>query len=201
MIKIHPTAEVSENATIGDHTAIWNHSQVRENVSIGKNCNLGKNVYIDVGVKIGENVKIQNNVSVYSGVTLEDDVFLGPSMVFTNDLYPRSFIWDESRKETTLIKKGASIGANATIICGTRIVGRYALVAAGSVVTKNVPDYGLVAGNPARLVGFVCKCARKLTIKTEEQEVVLMECSSCNETIQIPRRDYELVCSKMKSTE
>lgn len=192
-VKIHTTAEVSEKAKIGDKTAIWNHSQVREDVIIGQNCNIGKNVYIDFGVKLGNNVKVQNNVSIYHGVEVEDDVFLGPSMVFTNDLYPRAFIWDENRVEKTLVKKGASIGANSTIICGNRVIGQYALVAAGSVVTKDVPDYGLVRGNPAKLTGFVCKCGRKLIKKEEKDDAVIMECSECNETVDISKKDFDLI--------
>lgn len=192
-VKIHSTVEVSEQAKIGENTAIWNHTQVRENAVIGDNCNIGKNVYIDVNVKIGNNVKIQNNVSVYDGVTIEDDVFLGPSMVFTNDLYPRSFVWDESKKKTTLVKKGASIGANATIICGDRIIGKYAMIAAGSVVTKNIPDHGLVLGNPARLVGFVCKCGRKAEKMQEKGDIILMKCVDCREFVEIPKQTYDLI--------
>lgn len=191
-IKIHPTAEVSSDAKVGEKTSIWNHAQIREKAVIGKNCNIGKNVYIDISVKIGNNVKIQNNVSVYSGVTIEDDVFLGPSMVFTNDLYPRAFIWGEDRRETTLVKKGASIGANAVIVCGNRIIGKYAMVGAGSVVTKNVPDYGLVVGNPARLVGFVCECGRKLDMDGKSGRAdVIMKCKVCKRSIKI--KDYGLI--------
>jgi UDP-2-acetamido-3-amino-2,3-dideoxy-glucuronate N-acetyltransferase len=200
-VKIHTSAEVSEKAKIGENTAIWNHSQIREDSVIGENCNIGKNVYVDFDVKIGNNVKIQNNVSVYRGVIIEDDVFLGPSMVFTNDLYPRSFRWESGQIMKTLVKKGASIGANATIICGDRVIGRYAMVAAGSVVTKNIPDYGLVVGNPARLVGFVCKCGRKAEkvvvdereVGIDEKNVVMMKCNHCNETFEIPKQDYVLL--------
>ena len=195
-VKIHESAEVSEKANIGDGTSVWNHSQVREDAVIGKDCNIGKNVYIDLGVIIGNRCKIQNNVSVYHGVTIEDDVFLGPSMVFTNDLYPRAFIWDDSKVAKTLVKKGASIGANATIICGERIIGRYALVAAGSVVTKDVPDYGLVLGNPAKLVGFVCKCAKRLEKQSVLDDEIIMRCSGCDETIKIPKKDYDRLSEK-----
>jgi UDP-2-acetamido-3-amino-2,3-dideoxy-glucuronate N-acetyltransferase len=162
----HETAEVHDKANVGENTKIWNHAQVREDAVIGKNCNFGKNVYIDFGVRIGDNVKIQNNVSVWHGVTIENDVFIGPSVVFTNDLRPRAFIWNPERVAKTTIKQGASIGANATIICGERTIGKYAMVGAGSVVTKDVPDYGLVIGNPARLVGYVCVCGQKLTETT-----------------------------------
>src|SRR3989338_5798588 len=142
-IYIHPTSEVSPRAKIGHNTKIWHQAQIREDAKIGKNCNISKCVYIDFGVKIGNNVKIQNHVSVYHGVIIEDDVFIGPSAIFTNDLYPRAFIWNEERLVKTRVKKGASIGANSTIICGITI-GKYSMIGAGSVVTKDVPDYALV---------------------------------------------------------
>lgn len=159
-ILIHPTAEVSETAVIGTGTKIWNQAQVREGARIGEHCIISKNVYIDENVSIGSGVKIQNNVNVYHGVTIEDDVFLGPSMTFTNDMFPRAFSTDWQVVET-IVRKGASIGANATIRCGIEI-GEYATVGAGSTVTKNVPPYALVAGNPARQIGWVCKCGFKL---------------------------------------
>ena len=157
---VHATAEVSETASIGDGTKIWNQAQVRNDAVIGDNCIISKNVYIDEHVSIGNGVKIQNNVNVYHGVTIEDDVFLGPSMTFTNDMYPRAFNSDWKITET-LVRKGASIGANATIRCGIT-VGEYAMVGAGSVVTKDVPAYALVVGNPAKRIGWVCKCGTKL---------------------------------------
>lgn len=157
---IHETAIIDKGAIIGENTNIWHYAHVRENAKIGKDCNIGQNCYIETN--IGNNVKIQNNVSVWHGVTIEDDVFIGPAVNFTNDLYPRAFIWNENRVETTLIKKGASVGANATIICGNRIIGEYAMVAAGAVVTKDVPPHALVAGNPARILAYVCKCGHKL---------------------------------------
>ena len=157
---IHPTAEVSGKATIGDGTKIWNQAQVREGAIIGEGCIISKNVYVDENVHIGNHVKIQNNVNVYHGVTVEDDVFLGPSMTFTNDMYPRAFNSDWKVTET-LVKKGASIGANATIRCGITI-GEYATIGAGSTVTKDVPAYALVVGNPARQIGWVCECGYKL---------------------------------------
>ncbi|NQU79292.1 N-acetyltransferase [Candidatus Woesearchaeota archaeon] len=175
--KYHETAEVSPDAKIGEGTNIWNHAQIRENARIGKKCNIGKNCYIDFDVTIGDGVKLQNNVSVWHGVTLEDDVFVGPCAVFTNDLRPRAFIWDDNRLETILVKKGASIGANSTIICGNRVIGEYAMVAAGSVVTKDVPDHGLVVGVPARLVGYVCKCCSRLKETGKSDGFLEMECT------------------------
>lgn len=159
-IFIHNTAEVSDLATIGDGTKIWNLAQIREHCIIGENCIISKNVYIDTKVIIGNRVKIQNNVNVYHGVEIEDDVFLGPSMTFTNDFYPRAFN-EEWQITETHVKKGASIGANATIVCGNTI-GEYAMVGSGSVVTKDVPPYALVVGNPARQIGWVCKCGRRI---------------------------------------
>jgi UDP-2-acetamido-3-amino-2,3-dideoxy-glucuronate N-acetyltransferase len=157
VIRIHPTAEVSNDAIIGEGTSIWHQAQVREGVSIGKNCILGKGVYIDFGVEIGDHVKIQNYVSVFHGVTLEDGVFVGPHVCFTNDLLPRAVNPDGSLKtdsdwvlSKTLVREGAGLGANSTIRCGV-IIGRWAIVGAGSVVTRDVPDYGMVWGNPARL--------------------------------------------------
>ena len=167
---IHVTAEVSESADIGENTKIWNLAQVREGAKIGENCVISKNVYIDTGVEIGNNVKIQNNVNVYHGVTIEDDVFLGPSMTFTNDLFPRACRPDWKITKT-LVKKGASIGANATIICGVTI-GKYAMVGAGSVVTKDVPPHTLVVGNPARKQSYVCECG----IPLKERSLSCAEC-------------------------
>ncbi|MEP7200227.1 MAG: DapH/DapD/GlmU-related protein, partial [Chloroflexota bacterium] len=161
---VHPTADVSPRATIGDGTRIWHQCQVREGARLGRNCILSKDVYVDVDVQIGDNVKVQNGVSLYHGVTLEDGVFCGPHCVFTNDKQPRAINADGSLKAAddwtltpTRVRMGASIGAHATIICGVTI-GRWAMVGAGAVVTRDVPDYGLVVGNPAQLRGFVCPC-------------------------------------------
>lgn len=172
---IHPTAEVSEEAKIGANTKIWNLAQVREDAEIGENCIISKNVYIDTKVKIGNNCKIQNNVNVYHGVTIEDDVFCGPSMTFTNDMFPRACNPDW-KITNTLVKRGASIGANSTIVCGTTI-GEYATVGAGSVVTKDVPTHALVVGNPAHIIGYVCECGNKL----DEN----MKCRECNKSFRI----------------
>ncbi len=157
---VHPSAEVSEGAQVGDGCRIWNQAQIREGVKLGAGCIVSKNVYIDAGVTVGSGVKIQNNVNLYHGVTVEDDVFLGPSMTFTNDLEPRAFNEDWAVTET-LVKKGASIGANATIRCGV-VIGEYAMVGAGSVVTKDVAPYALVVGSPARQIGWVCRCGKRL---------------------------------------
>jgi acetyltransferase-like isoleucine patch superfamily enzyme len=152
-IFIHPTANVDDRSKIGNGTKIWINAQIRENAVIGNNCIISKDTYIDHGVLIGSNTKIQNGVSIYNGVTIEDDVFIGPNATFTNDKIPRAFSSDWEIIPT-LIKKGASIGANSTIVCGLT-VGEYAMVAAGSVVTKDVEPYSMVMGNPARHVSYV----------------------------------------------
>lgn len=155
---VHKSSYIDEDVHIGDGTRIWHFCHVQKGARIGENCTLGQNVNISNNVKIGNNVKIQNNVSVYEGVELEDYVFCGPSCVFTNDLTPRSkYPKGSAGYIKTLVRYGASIGANATVICGNTI-GRWAMVASGAVVTKNVPDYALVAGVPAKQVGWVCEC-------------------------------------------
>lgn len=191
---VHPTAIIEEDVEIGEGTRIWHFVHVRRGARIGRNCNIGKDVYIDAGVKIGNNVKIQNFVSVYRGVTLEDDVFVGPHATFTNDIYPRSFS-AEWEVIPTIVKKGASIGANATIICGVTI-GEYAMVGAGAVVTKDVPPHGLVVGNPAKLVGFVCFCGKPLKEKEkarEEVNAVVYRCERCGSEVGIPIEQYKQV--------
>ncbi|BDG30665.1 acyltransferase [Parageobacillus thermoglucosidasius] len=159
-VYIHNSAEVSSKASVGKGTKIWNGVQIREGAIIGENCNIGKDVYIDKNVIIGNCVKIQNGVSIYDGVEIEDYVFLGPHMTFTNDLYPRSFN-TEWRKIPTKVRYGASIGANATVVCGVTI-GKYAMVGAGAVVTQDVPDHALAVGNPAKVIGYVCKCGQPI---------------------------------------
>jgi UDP-2-acetamido-3-amino-2,3-dideoxy-glucuronate N-acetyltransferase len=158
---VHPTAIIDEGVEIGEGTKIWHFSHIMTGAKIGKNCVLGQNVFIGRNVRIGDGVKIQNNVSVYEGVELEDYVFCGPSMVFTNVLNPRSEIERKREFRRTLVKRGATLGANCTIVCGVTI-GRYAFVGAGAVVTKDVPDYALVIGVPARIVGWVCECGERL---------------------------------------
>lgn len=157
----HPTAVIDEGCTIGNGTRIWHFSHIMPGCTIGENCNIGQNVVISPDVKLGRNVKVQNNVSIYTGVECEDDVFLGPSMVFTNVINPRSAVVRRGEYLRTLVKTGASIGANATIVCGHDI-GRFAFIGAGAVVTKEVPDYALVVGNPARQTGWMSEFGHKL---------------------------------------
>ena len=158
---IHPTAVIDEGCTIGEGTRIWHFSHVMQGARVGKSCNIGQNVVISPGAIVGDRVKIQNNVSVYTGVTVEDDAFLGPSCVFTNVINPRSFISRKDEFRPTIVRRGASIGANATIVCGNEI-GEYAMVGAGAVVTKDVPPYSLWVGNPARQAGWVSRAGHKL---------------------------------------
>ena len=162
----HPTAVIDENCIIGDGTKIWHFSHIMSGCVIGEQCNIGQNVVISPKVELGRNVKIQNNVSVYTGVICEDDVFLGPSMVFTNVVNPRSHVNRKNEYASTLVRKGASIGANATVVCGNEI-GEYALVEAGAVITKAVKPFALVVGNPARQTGWVSRNGHKLTFNDE----------------------------------
>jgi acetyltransferase-like isoleucine patch superfamily enzyme len=178
---IHPTAEVSPDATIGDGTKIWNEAQVRERARIGRECILGKGVYVENDVVVGDRCKIQNRASLFKGVTLEDGVFVGPHVVFANDIYPRAVNPDGTLKgdadwevTPTLIRHGASIGAGAVVLPGVT-VGPWALVAAGAVVTANVPAHAIVRGNPARLAGWVCVCGRPL----REAESNMWYCARC----------------------
>lgn len=157
----HPTAVIDEGCTIGAGTRIWHFSHIMTGCVIGENCNIGQNVVVSPRVQLGRNVKVQNNVSIYTGVECEDDVFLGPSMVFTNVINPRSAVNRRGEYLRTLVKKGATIGANATIVCGHDI-GRFAFIGAGAVVTKEVPDYALVVGNPARQTGWMSEFGHKL---------------------------------------
>lgn len=179
---VHPTAIV-ESRVIGEGTKIWHFAHVRNGSKIGKNCNIGKSVYIDIDAEIGSNVKIQNFVSVYKGVIIEDDVFVGPCATFTNDLYPRAFIWEEGRVSATRICRGASIGANATLVCGIT-VGEYAMIGAGSVVAKDVPPFALVIGNPGRQKGWVCYCGHRL--KGDARQSVY-KCSACGKSVVITK--------------
>jgi len=192
----HPTAVIDEPCEIGAGTKVWHFSHVMSGAKLGNRCNIGQNVVISPGVTIGNNVKIQNNVSVYTGVELEDDVFCGPSMVFTNIVNPRSHIIRRHEYQKTLVRKGASIGANATIVCGTTI-GRYAFVGAGAVVVRDIPDYALVAGVPARQVGWVCYCGIRLQGAGEST------CSACGRKYAIQDgscREVESAMPEMVST-
>lgn len=182
---VHESSYVDEGCEIGKGTKIWHFSHIMSNCRIGERCNIGQNVVISPGVILGNNVKIQNNVSVYTGVICEDDVFLGPSMVFTNISNPRSAIIRRDQYEATLVRQGASIGANATIVCGNEI-GRFAFVAAGAVVTRPVPDYALVMGNPARLKGWMSEYGHRLEIGADNK-------ASCPESGQV----YELIDNRL----
>jgi UDP-2-acetamido-3-amino-2,3-dideoxy-glucuronate N-acetyltransferase len=173
---VHQSSYVDEGCEIGAGTRIWHFSHVMTGARIGRGCNIGQNVVISPQVVIGHNVKIQNNVSVYTGVVLEDDVFCGPSMVFTNVINPRSHVSRKHEYLATLVKRGASIGANATIICG-HTIGAYAFIGAGAVVTRDVPDHALVTGNPGRVAGWMCECGAKLASGARAPEEAT--CAAC----------------------
>ena len=173
---IHPTAFVEDGVEIGDGTRVWHQGHIRTGAVIGGGCNLGKNVFVDSDVRIGNGVKIQNNVSVYHGVTIEDDVFVGPSAVFTNDRYPRAFSTDWE-VVPTVVRRGASIGANATLVCGIE-VGEYAVVAAGSVVPKSVAPHQIVMGSPARHYAWACICGR--VASREQERPADLRCPTCS---------------------
>jgi UDP-2-acetamido-3-amino-2,3-dideoxy-glucuronate N-acetyltransferase len=176
---VHESSYVDEGAEIGSGTKIWHFCHVMPYARIGQNCNIGQNVFIQSEVVIGNNAKIQNNVSVYTGVILEDDVFLGPSMVFTNVVNPRSHVNRRNEYQTTLVKRGASIGANAVVVCGCTL-GRYCFVGAGAVVTRDVPDYALVYGNPARIQGWMCQCGVRLNFHPET-DPTFATCNQCGD--------------------
>ncbi len=176
----HETAFVDDGCQIGDGTKIWHFSHIMSNCIIGENCNIGQNVVVSPEVILGKNVKVQNNVSIYTGVECEDDVFLGPSMVFTNVTNPRSGVNRRGQYSKTVVKKGASIGANATIVCGHDI-GRYAFVGAGAVVTKHIPDYALVVGNPARQIGWMSEFGHRLIFN----EQGIAECPESKEKFEL----------------
>ena len=176
----HPTAVIDEGCEIGEGTRIWHFSHIMPHCKIGKNCNLGQNVVVSPGVVLGNNVKVQNNVSIYTGVLCEDDVFLGPSMVFTNVINPRSAVNRKNQYAQTIVKKGATIGANATIVCGIEL-GTFAFVGAGSVVTKSVADYALVIGNPARQTGWMSEYGHKLLFNKDGTAV----CPESNDTYRL----------------
>ena len=185
---VHPTAVIDDNVTVGKGTKIWHFTHILSDSKVGENCNFGQNVMIGPDVIIGNNCKLQNNVSVYQGVTLEDGVFCGPSMVFTNIYNPRAEIRKMDQVRPTMVKKGATIGANATIVCGVTL-GRYSFIGAGAVVNKNVPDYAIVVGNPARQIGWACECGERLT---ED-----LDCFSCGKKFE--KRDEGLKLKKAHS--
>lgn len=182
-IFIHESSYVDENVSIGDGTKIWHFCHVQKGAQIGEFCSLGQNVNVSNNVKIGNGVKIQNNVSIYEGVELEDYVFCGPSMVFTNDLTPRSkYPKGPGSYKRTLVQYGASIGANATIICGN-IIGKWAMIASGAVVTKDVPAYALMAGIPAKRIGWVCECGERLN--------ETLKCSTCGRVYALEQEELK----------
>ena len=180
MYQAHETAIIDEDCQIGDGTKIWHFSHIMSHCVIGENCNIGQNVVVSPDVVLGNNVKVQNNVSIYTGVVCDDDVFLGPSMVFTNVINPRSAISRKNQYKKTHVGKGATIGANATIVCGHDI-GKYAFIGAGAVVTKTVPDYALVVGNPSRQVGWMSEYGQKLHFNEDGIAV----CSESGEKYQL----------------
>ncbi len=194
-VYIHPTADVSPEAVLGEGTKVWHQAQVREGAVLGRNCILGKGAYVDFGVQIGDNVKIQNRASVYHGVTLESGVFVGPHVIFTNDKLPRAINPDGSPKSDDdwelgriLAKEGAALGAGSIIVTNVTI-GRFAMVGAGAVVTRDVPDYGLVYGNPARLVGYVCSHGHQAEPTGEQRDDgAVWRCGVCQEEVVISGR-------------
>lgn len=181
---VHESSYVDEDCEIGEGTKIWHFSHIMKGCKIGKKCNIGQNVVVSPDVVLGDGCKVQNNVSIYTGVVCEDGVFLGPSCVFTNVVNPRAFIERKSEYRRTVLKKGASVGANATIVCGHDI-GRYAFVGAGAVVTKDVPDYAMVYGCPAEIKGWVCQCGEQLSF-FDGQAV----CPACGKRYQMMKSDH-----------
>jgi UDP-2-acetamido-3-amino-2,3-dideoxy-glucuronate N-acetyltransferase len=186
--EVESTSVVDENAVVCDGTRVWNFVHVRENAEIGRNCVLGDYVYVGRGVKVGNGVKLENRATLYEGVTIEDSVFVGPHVTFTNDLIPRSFSTDWKILQTR-VKKGASIGAETVIICGVTI-GEYALIGAGSVITEDMPSHVLAYGNPARIRGFVCRNGKKLEMEEKRKDYIVMKCPVCKEKYRIPVEDY-----------
>jgi UDP-2-acetamido-3-amino-2,3-dideoxy-glucuronate N-acetyltransferase len=189
--RVHATADLEPNVTVGARTSIWHRAQLRTGATIGAECVIGRDAFIDEGVSIGNRVKIQNQALVYHGVTVEDGVFIGPHVCFTNDLYPRAINRDGTLKSATdwqvtptRIQYGASLGAASVIICGVT-VGRFALIGAGAVVTRDVPPFALVLGNPARLAGYVCSSAHRLPEPREEDGVLVATCPTCGERVEL----------------
>lgn len=196
-MRIHPTADVSSEAQIGAGSLIWHQAQVREGAHLGRNCIVGKGVYIDFGVQIGNNVKIQNGASIYHGATLEDGVFIGPHVCLTNDKLPRAVNPDGSLKAADdwtvspiLVREGAAIGAHSVVLPGVTI-GRWAMIGSGAVVARDVPDYGLSWGNPARLQGYVCPCGHRLRLPPQQEGPVVAVCSACGREIALSQPERE----------
>ena len=185
---VHPTAIVDPGATIGSGTRIWHWVHICGGAQIGQGCSFGQNVFVGNDVVIGDNVRVQNNVSIYDAVTIEDDVFCGPSMVFTNVVNPRSHVSRKDEYRRTLVRKGASIGANATVVCG-HTIGRYAFIAAGAVVTGDVPDFALMMGVPARRTGWMCKCGERLSTGGGDT----VDCFACSSRYQIAEDGCQLI--------
>src|SRR5262245_11026959 len=196
---VHPTAEVAEDATIGQGCRIWHQAQVRERARIGRNCILGKGVYVDFDVVIGDHVKIENGCFLFHGATLEDGVFFGPGVILTNDKLPRAINPDGSLKSASdwevgkiLVKRGASLGAGAVVLPEV-VIGEFAMVGSGTVVTKDVPDHGLVVGNPGRLVGFVCYCGTRLKEFRPKLQEMKIPCTRCGMAVPVPIQHWWLV--------
>lgn len=189
----HETAVIDQPCQIGAGTRIWHFSHIMKDCRIGERCNLGQNVVVSPGCVVGAGVKIQNNVSVYTGVTIEDDVFLGPSMVFTNVINPRAYIERKTEYKPTLVRRGASVGANATVVCGVTL-GRYCLIGAGAVVTRDVPDYAIVVGNPARFLGWVCWCGITLPREDHARAAAPVTCTACG-------RSYRMEADELREIE
>ncbi|MGI9077734.1 MAG: acyltransferase [Gemmatimonadaceae bacterium] len=181
---VHQSSYVDEDVKVGAGTRIWHFCHLNSGAVIGERCSLGQNVVVMRGVRLGNNVKVQNNVSIYEGVECEDDVFLGPSAVFTNVVNPRSHVSRKSEYRPTIIRRGASIGANATIVCGYTL-GEYCFVAAGAVVTRNLPSYALAAGVPARVIGWMCKCGERLALSASLPEYGSATCAACGEAYSV----------------
>ncbi len=177
---VHPSSYVDDGAVVGDGTRIWHFCHVLPGAVIGERCSLGQNVVVMPGTRLGNNVKVQNNVSIYEGVECEDDVFLGPSMVFTNVLNPRSHVSRKHEYRPTRVKRGTSIGANATVVCGYTL-GEYSFVAAGAVVTRDVPAFALVAGVPGRVIAWVCRCGERLALPERLSDGDAAECAACRD--------------------
>jgi len=183
---VHESSYVDEGCTIGDGTKIWHFSHIMTGAAVGRACNIGQNVVISPGVTIGDNVKIQNNVSIYTGVILEDDVFCGPSMVFTNVKNPRSHVSRKHDYLKTVVRRGATLGANCTVVCG-HAIGRFAFIGAGAVVTADVPDYALVVGNPGKVIGWMCECGERLAAGAKPPAQA--RCASCGAEYRLEERD------------